>query len=332
MSGQNPVVSVLCTCYNHEKYIAQAIEGFLKQKTTFPFEVLIHDDASTDASAQIIREYADRHPDLIIPVLQTENQFSKGVKVSTMYLLPKARGEFIALCEGDDYWTDPQKLQLQWEYMSSHPQCMLCSHANREISEDGTPKGEMHYTDHDSDVTLEDCLGSANPLFQTATYFLRRTLYDGFSKAKDICPVGDYSLCIEATMKGPIHYIDRVMSDYRMMSSSSWSSRMAKSSEFRERHALRFVHYFETLQEVLHEDYELIAKLVDFHEGNALLNGKSPRDFYHTGLYKKLPFLKKAKYHLRIDFPSLYSFLVNFKQKNLRKDYYVRYYERSNTK
>ena len=111
------LVSICCITYNHEKYIRDAIEGFLMQKTDFPFEVLIHDDASTDGTADIIREYETKYPDIIKPIYQTENQYSKGIKISATYNYPRAKGKYIALCEGDDYWIDPYKLQKQVDFL-----------------------------------------------------------------------------------------------------------------------------------------------------------------------------------------------------------------------
>jgi len=105
-SNTDPLVSICCLTYNHAPYIRDAIEGFLMQKTNFPVEILIHDDASTDGTADIIREYETRYPDIIKPIYQTENQYSKGVKISWEYQFSRARGKYIALCEGDDYWTD----------------------------------------------------------------------------------------------------------------------------------------------------------------------------------------------------------------------------------
>jgi glycosyltransferase involved in cell wall biosynthesis len=110
--GTVPVVSVFCITYNHEKFIRDAIEGFLMQETTFPVEVFIHDDASTDGTADIVQEYAQKYPQLFWIVLQKENQWSKGTSCIRDYLV-KQRGLFVALCEGDDYWIDPAKLELQ---------------------------------------------------------------------------------------------------------------------------------------------------------------------------------------------------------------------------
>src|SRR5450756_1052182 len=117
-----PTVSILCITYNHEKFIADAIEGFVKQKTDFEYEIIIHDDASTDKTAEIIRKYQQKYPDIINAVLQTENQFSKGVRILNS-LCQSVESEFIAVCEGDDYWTDPLKLQKQVDCLRKNTEC-----------------------------------------------------------------------------------------------------------------------------------------------------------------------------------------------------------------
>lgn len=114
------LVSICCLAYNHAPYIRQCLDGFMMQKTDFLFEVLIHDDASTDATADIIREYEQKYPDIIKPIYQTENQHSKGVKISATYNWPRAKGKYIAICEGDDYWTDPLKLQKQADILENN--------------------------------------------------------------------------------------------------------------------------------------------------------------------------------------------------------------------
>jgi glycosyltransferase involved in cell wall biosynthesis len=122
------LVSICCLSYNHESYIVRAIEGFLLQKTNFAFEVLIHDDASTDRTAEIIKEYEQKYPLIIKPIYQSENQWSKGLRSLTVkYGFPRAKGKYIAICEGDDYWTDPLKLQKQVDFLENHPDYILCS-------------------------------------------------------------------------------------------------------------------------------------------------------------------------------------------------------------
>lgn len=121
-----PLVSICCTTYQHQAYLAQTLDSFFNQQVDFPFEILIHDDASADDTPRIIREYAQRYPDTIRPILQTENQYSRGVPINETFNFPRARGKYIALCEGDDYWCDPAKLARQIAHMESDPSCTFC--------------------------------------------------------------------------------------------------------------------------------------------------------------------------------------------------------------
>ena len=124
--GVTPFVSIACITFNHEKFISDAIEGFLIQETTFPVEVLIHDDVSNDRTAEILREYEQRFPNLIFPIYQKENQYSQGINPYIKFLFPLARGSYIAICEGDDYWTDPLKLQKQVTIFLNNPDTIIC--------------------------------------------------------------------------------------------------------------------------------------------------------------------------------------------------------------
>lgn len=121
MKSKEIVVSISCITYNHVPYIRECLDGFLMQECEFSFEVLIHDDASTDGTAEIIREYQEKFPDIIKPVIQKENQYSKGVRsIGTKFNIPRAKGKYIAMCEGDDYWTDPLKLQKQVDFLEAN--------------------------------------------------------------------------------------------------------------------------------------------------------------------------------------------------------------------
>ena len=120
------MVSVICDVYNHERYLRQTFEGFVKQIVDFDFEVLVHDDASTDNSVAIIQEYEKKYPGIIKPIYQKENQYSKGISILRSYTLPRVKGKYIAVCEGDDYWIDEYKLSKQVKYMENHPDCTFC--------------------------------------------------------------------------------------------------------------------------------------------------------------------------------------------------------------
>lgn len=131
-------VSVFCITYNHEKYIAQALEGFISQITDFRYEVIVHDDASTDNTQKIIQQYVDLHPDLFIPIYETDTQYSIEKERILRVMGTKARGKYIAFCEGDDYWVDPYKLQKQYDALEKYPECGMCFHKVPSVWEDGT--------------------------------------------------------------------------------------------------------------------------------------------------------------------------------------------------
>ncbi|MGN0613937.1 MAG: glycosyltransferase family 2 protein [Porcipelethomonas sp.] len=120
-----PAVSIRCTAFNHEKYISQCLDGFLLQKTNFPFEIVVHDDASTDRTAEIIRTYEEKYPNIIKPIYEAENQYSKKDGSLRRILNANMKGRYIALCEGDDFWTSPEKLQRQYDALESHPECTI---------------------------------------------------------------------------------------------------------------------------------------------------------------------------------------------------------------
>lgn len=129
-----PLVSICTITYNHSQYIRECLDGFLMQKTNFAFEVLIHDDASTDGTEEIIREYEAKYPEIIKPIYEKENQWVKGRRGSNVFNFPRARGKYIALCEGDDYWTDPLKLQKQVDFLEGNPEYGLV-HTDFDIHE-----------------------------------------------------------------------------------------------------------------------------------------------------------------------------------------------------
>lgn len=128
---KQPLVAIKCLVYNHEPYLRDCLEGFVMQQTNFPFVAIVHDDASTDGSAAIIRKYEEKYPDIIKPIYEAENQYSKrdGSLGRIMNAAVDATGaKYVAMCEGDDYWTDPLKLQKQVDFMEANPEYSITSH------------------------------------------------------------------------------------------------------------------------------------------------------------------------------------------------------------
>lgn len=145
--GEEIQVTIRCITYNHAPYIRNTLDHFVNQRVNFRYEILIHDDASTDGTADIIREYAEKYPDIFVPVLQTENQHSQGKSVVTM-LYQKARGKYIAICEGDDYWPDLDKLQKQFDFLEANPDYSAVA-------------GVTEFFDDDNNTTREPVPGPA---------------------------------------------------------------------------------------------------------------------------------------------------------------------------
>ena len=131
------MVSVRCATYNHAPYIRQCLDGFVMQKTNFRFEVIVHDDASTDGTTDVVREYAERYPDIIKPMYEQTNQYSVDAKGMNERINSRLVGKYVAICEGDDYWTDPDKLQKQVDFLETHPDYSMCYHAVNYIKDVG---------------------------------------------------------------------------------------------------------------------------------------------------------------------------------------------------
>ncbi len=225
---ENIMVSVLCLCYNHENYIKDALEGFVKQKTTFPFEVLIHDDASTDKSAEIIREYEAKYPDIIKPTYQTENQYSKGIKIMRTHLLPKIRGKYIAFCEGDDFWTDENKLQKQVDFLEANPEYTVCAH-NTILCDMTTNEEKVFFPTGSREIKLEEVL--LGPIYHLSSVLVKTDFYLATRPAwMNMLPgVGDFPNVIYYSISGRVMYLgDEVMSYYRYGTPGSWTNRVEK--------------------------------------------------------------------------------------------------------
>lgn len=222
-------VSICCITYNHAKYINDTINGFLMQKTNFPIEILIHDDASTDGTADIIKGYEKKFPDVVKTIYQKENQYSQGRPISLVYQFPRARGKYIAICEGDDYWTDPLKLQKQVEFLESNLDCSLCFHASEHIQVPNPSDSYIHrpkYIPNDQKFEMEHVIRWGGSFVTTnSMLFLREHIIEPPYWVVN-APAGDLAITLLLALYGKIGYIDQVMSVYRRITPGSYSFRM----------------------------------------------------------------------------------------------------------
>ena len=217
------LVTVRCLAYNHAPYIRQCLEGFVMQKTSFRFQVIIHDDASTDGTDDIIREYAEKYPDIIVPIFETENQYSKRNGAISRQMNRLMKGTYAAYCEGDDYWTDPLKLQKQVSFLEQHPDyIMACNRTQLFSQKKGRFVGETLCYSSDRDIRAEDVILHGGLYIPSCSLVYRWDIRDSFTDYCKNSPVGDYPLQIMCAMKGKIRYFSDCMSVYRVDIPTSW--------------------------------------------------------------------------------------------------------------
>lgn len=226
-----PLVSIDCITYNHAPYIRQCIEGFLMQKTDFDFEVLIHDDASTDGTQEIIKEYELKYPHIIKPIYQTENQWSKGISISATYNFPRAQGKYIAFCEGDDYWIDSYKLQKQIDLLDSNKEFGLC-YTKANIYNQNQQKIEQNQLGWEvkdfKDLLLDNKIA-------TLTTIIKKDLL--LQYISEIKPnekkwlMADYPMWLWYYANSKIIFFNEITSVYRVLENSASHSKDLKKNE-----------------------------------------------------------------------------------------------------
>jgi glycosyltransferase involved in cell wall biosynthesis len=245
------MVSICCVTYNHEKFIRDAIEGFLMQKTTSPIEIIIHDDASTDNTADIVREYEKKYPELIKPIYQKENQYSKRINSPLNFVWQKCSGKYIATCEGDDYWTDPYKLQKQIDFLETNEDFIVTFTNCQEIDKEGNVlKNNIVEERDDRTYTHFDMPIHAPNL----TRLFRNKYLNNIPKSFFNVPGEDTYLLVWQSKFGKIKYQNFNSANYRVISQGVWSGQ----SDFQKHH-----HLFQTRYAILEiAERKLKKKLV----------------------------------------------------------------------
>jgi len=269
-------VSVICLTYNHEKHIARALDGFVNQKTDFAFEVLVHDDCSTDGTADIVRAYAERYPDIIRPILQTDNKYSKGIWIDRDIVAPLAKGIYIAFCEGDDYWCDPNKLQKQYDFLTAHPEYSACVHKtvfhNLSMGEDVL----VPDISEDRDFSLEEITLTGGNIFGTNSVMMRTEISRDMPDCFRAAGFSDFQLFFYAAAQGKVHCLNEAMSVYNVGVSGSWTQSMMDDVKRRIHHCEVFL--------------DLLDRIDDFYDGR-----------HHELLQKKRTEMEYLLYKLRKD-------------------------------
>ncbi len=304
-------VSVCVVTYNHQAYIAECLDSILAQKRNFGLEILIHDDASTDGAQAVIQQYHSRYPDIIRPILRTENQYSQGkVNITGLFNIPRTSGKYVAVLDGDDYWCDPGKLQRQVDYMEAHPDCVFTFHAARVVDEKGQRlQGTSMRPYHgDRELSGAELVGRTGGI-PFASFLLRRDILLPLPAYYFQCPVGDRPLELIAAAHGRAFYFDAEMSVYRFSHAGSWTSSQLSGDyrEKQERYAREMAETYRLFDEEtggrFHSEARAAADRIRFltavnvrdfreiyrKENRSFLRELSRRDRFFIGFEHRLP-------------------------------------------
>lgn len=295
--NSNPLVTIRCLAYNHEQYISQTLDGFFMQKTNFPFEILVHDDASTDNTATIIREYANKYPNIIKPIYQKENQYSKHDGTISRIMDSLTKGKYIAICEGDDYWIDENKLQMQVDFLENNPEYGMCYTKAKSFFQDKSTFSKNTTGQYVKD--FEDLLINGNRIPTLTTVYRKDIL---FNYQNEINPLGkgwlmgDLPKWLYIFYNSKIKFIDEVTAVYRVLEESA-----SHSSDINKQ--LKFVNSAYDIRYFYINKFNLDYDLTTYHSRAILREyakslfqkynskvAKEFRDYYKTAIYKSKKF------------------------------------------
>jgi glycosyltransferase involved in cell wall biosynthesis len=225
MEQTKPLVTVILPTHNHAPFVARAVESILAQRTTFPFDILIHDDASTDGTADIVKRYAARYPEKVTLIAQTVNQYQTDKKIQTHILYPRITAKYTAICDGDDLWTDENKLQLQVDYLESHPDCTLCISGADKIDVNDCVIGAAAPYESDCIVSVDDMIRAGGEFCSSNTIVAPTALLNTQPEFCELTEVEDIPVHLWCTVNGYAWYFARHMAAYRYAVPGSWSVR-----------------------------------------------------------------------------------------------------------
>lgn len=275
ISASRPLVAISCMAYNHEPYIRQCLDGFVIQNTNFPFVAIVHDDASTDGTAAIIKEYAEKYPDIIKPIYETENQYSKkdGTldKIMSQAIID-TKCKYIAVCEGDDYWVDPYKLQKQVMFMENHIDYSMCFCGVSVISENKTRSTQLFCDLETREYTGDEVL--LNWTVPTCTVLYKAILVTNIPYDQRFY-VGDNVLIATCAKYGRLYCLSDKMAVYRR-NNSNWSSRQKDGYIM----ASNFLKHYIALLEYFPEFEVTLKKLITSYYAKLFLNRLKRRDIH----------------------------------------------------
>ena len=284
-----PLVSIICLTYNQVKYIKQCLDSFLMQKTNFKFEILIHDDASTDGTKEIIEEYVKNYPDIIKTYYENENQYSKGNIIKIIKnLYSNANSKYVAQCEGDDFWTDTHKLQKQVDFMEKHPDYSICFHKVKMIFENVNKSPKIVPAKTGKYLLSYKKMIQQGFMPSNSIMFRFDTLKDVILNYPENIYPADWFTNIMVAKHGKIGFINEVMAVYRRNEGGiSFTTEKDHQKELHKRYGLQEMNFF-------YEVWQRIKDIYPEYYNDMFL--PNLRDIYFTylqmGDFEKLEILK----------------------------------------
>ena len=231
--GDEMIVSITCVAFNHENYMNTTLDSFLMQETSFPFEVLINDDVSTDKTVEILKEYERKFPNIVKPVYQTENQYSQGINTMAI-LFPYIKGKYVAFCDGDDYWIDKDKLKIQVEEIEKHSDVDMCFHSTYKLVGNVREEVTSRHAENTKVFTPQEVILGGGVFCPTASLLFTNRLISSLPSWFNTAIPGDFVSQIMGAARGGALYLDRIMSVYRSGIEGSWTKgELRKSTEQR---------------------------------------------------------------------------------------------------
>ncbi|MBP3917178.1 glycosyltransferase [Clostridium sp.] len=312
------LVSINCITYNHGKYIRQALESFLMQKTNFKYEILVHDDASKDETSEILKEYKEKYPDIVKVILQEENQMSKGINnVNYTFNHCRSQGKYIAICEGDDFWTDENKLQKQVDYMEKNPECGLCFHTT-DVFRNEKKVGEIKPYNENCIAPSEDIILGGGSFIGTNSIMYRKQVLDDAPDFYVNAIVSDYPLQMITSTKQYAYYINESMSVYRRGVKGSWTTTMKFSTDSEEKQikhlegTIKLLDKFNSFTNYKYSDaVRSRIKKCEFDILRLEGNLKALKSEEYISLYRKTSTVSKIRVYMKLYTPNLYNGILN---------------------
>lgn len=308
-------VSIVCNTFNHEKYIKQALDSFIMQIVNFDYEILVHDDASTDNTAKILREYEIMYPDKFKIIFQKVNQYSKGISVNYINI-SRSVGEYIAICEGDDYWLDPYKLQKQVDYLDHNSKCLLVVHGSLKINANNPFVQRKWLFTYKSRILSTDEIIKNRAIIAAHNSFMYRNVEQTYPVFFNTLGVWDVTRLLYFSSHGTVYYISEIMSVYRIGTLGSWNERIRLNE-------LKLIKHYEKEMDF----YRSLNKYTDYIYDSSIQNVILDIEYEKLKLTRDYEGIESVKYENKLDNRSLYDTLLFVVQKKFPSIFkLLRYY------